>query len=97
MKKYKSGAAELKDLIQQVLHHPDFDPQDVDHDMHDRLMRCIEDEDIQVIDLPWYIPCDLFSDVAGTGLCLPASLQRQASGGLNVQFYIPCDIPCYIL
>ena len=51
MKKYKSGAAELKDLIQQVLHHPDFDPQDVDHDMHDRLMRCIEDEDIQVIDL----------------------------------------------
>jgi hypothetical protein len=51
VKKYKSGAAELKDLIQQVLHHPDFDPQDVDHDMHDRLMRCIEDEDIQVIDL----------------------------------------------
>lgn len=51
VKKYKSGAAELKDLIQQVLHHPAFDPQDVDHDMHERLMRCIEDEDIQIIDL----------------------------------------------
>ena len=49
--KYKSGAAELKDLIQQVLHHPAFDAQDVDHDMHERLMRCIEDEDIQIIDL----------------------------------------------
>ena len=38
VRKYKSGAAELKDLIQQVLHHPDFNPQDVDHDMHERLM-----------------------------------------------------------
>ena len=51
IKKYKSGAAELKDLIQQVLHHPAFDPQDVDHDMHERLMRCMEDDDIQIIDL----------------------------------------------
>ena len=51
VKKYKSGAAELKDLIQQVLHHPAFDAQDVDHYMHERLMRCIEDEDIQIIDL----------------------------------------------
>ena len=51
VKKYKSGAAELKDLIQQVLHHPAFDPQDVDHDMHERLMRCMEDDDIQIIDL----------------------------------------------
>jgi hypothetical protein len=49
MKKYKTGAAELKELIQQVLHHPDFDPRDVDHDMHERLMRCIKEEDIQVI------------------------------------------------
>ena len=51
VRKYKTGAAELKDLIQQVLHHPDFDPAHVDHDMHERLMKCIEDEDIQVIDL----------------------------------------------
>ena len=38
--------------------------------------------------IPWYIPCDLFSNVACTGLCLPcgpASLQRQASGGLWLQ------------
>jgi hypothetical protein len=50
-RKYKTGAAELKDLMQQVLHHPDFDPAHVDHDMYERLMKCIEDEDIQVIDL----------------------------------------------
>ena len=40
--------------------------------------------------IPWYIPCDLFSNVACTGLCLPcgpASLQRQASGGLWLQFW----------
>ena len=24
----------IKDLIQKVLHHPDFDPDDVDHYMH---------------------------------------------------------------
>ena len=30
VRKYKNGAAELKDLIQQVLHHPDFNPQQVD-------------------------------------------------------------------
>ncbi len=26
--------AELKDLIQMVLHHPDFNADEVDHDMH---------------------------------------------------------------
>lgn len=51
VRKYKTGAAELKDLIQKVLHHPDFNPKDVDHDMHDRLMRAIEDGDIEVLDL----------------------------------------------
>ena len=51
VRKYKNGAAELKDLIQQVLHHPDFNPQQVDHDMHERLMKTIEDGDIQVLDL----------------------------------------------
>ena len=35
VRKYKNGAAELQDLIQQVLHHPDFNPQQVDHDMHE--------------------------------------------------------------
>lgn len=51
MKQYKTRAAELKDLIQKVLHHPDFDARDVDHDMHERLMKCIEEGDIEVIDL----------------------------------------------
>ena len=38
-------------MIQQVLRHPDFNPQEVDHDMHERLMKTIEDGDIQVLDL----------------------------------------------
>ena len=28
-------ARDLQDLIQQVLYYPDFDPADVDHDMHE--------------------------------------------------------------
>jgi hypothetical protein len=41
LKKYKTGAAELKDLTQQVLHHSDFNPDNVDHDMHEKLMDSI--------------------------------------------------------
>ena len=41
LRKYKNGAAKLKDLIQQVLHHLDFDPMDVEHNMHQRLRRAI--------------------------------------------------------
>ena len=40
----------MKDLIQKVLLHPDFDPDD-DHDMHERLMAAIEEGDLEVIDL----------------------------------------------
>ena len=43
VRKYKNGAAELKDLIQQVLHHPDFNPQEVDHNMYEQLIKAIED------------------------------------------------------
>ena len=46
--------AELKDLIQRVLqnlHHPDFNTHEVDHDMHERLMRAVEDGDIEVNDM----------------------------------------------
>jgi hypothetical protein len=52
VRQYKTGAAELKELIQQVLHHPDFNPKDVDHDMHQRLMDChgIAEGDIEIID-----------------------------------------------
>jgi hypothetical protein len=51
VKKNKTGAAELKDLIQHFLHHPDFNPDNVDHDMHELLMNCIAAGDIEVIDL----------------------------------------------
>ena len=47
----KVDATFVKDLIQKVLYHPDFDPDDVDHDMHERLMAAIEEGDLEVIDL----------------------------------------------
>ena len=34
-----------------MLHHPDFDPDEVDHYIHERLMGAIEEGDLQVIDL----------------------------------------------
>ena len=43
----KVDAKFIKDLIQKVLHHPDFDPDDVDHDMHERLMAAIEEGDLE--------------------------------------------------
>jgi CheY-like chemotaxis protein len=36
VRKYKTKAAELKDLIQEVLHHPDFDVCEDDTNMHER-------------------------------------------------------------
>ena len=42
----KVNATFIKDLIQKVLHHPDFDPAQVDHDMHERLMGAIEQGDL---------------------------------------------------
>ena len=51
VKKYKNGSAGLKNLIQQVLHRQQFDPAEVDHDIHERLMTSIEACDIEVIDL----------------------------------------------
>jgi hypothetical protein len=51
VKKYQTGTAELTDLIQEVLYHPDFDLSKVDANMHERLMRCLEAGDIDVIRL----------------------------------------------
>jgi hypothetical protein len=51
VKKCKTGTAELKDLIQEVLHHPDFNVSEVCTDMYKRLMRCLEAGDIEVIAL----------------------------------------------
>jgi len=49
-KKFKS-LSELKELIQAVLHHPDFDLDSVDHDLHERLMKAVEEGDIEIIDM----------------------------------------------
>ncbi len=51
VRKRDVNATELIDLIQMVLHHPDFNADEVDHDMHERLMREVEDVYIQVLDL----------------------------------------------
>jgi hypothetical protein len=50
VRKHNVSATELRDLIQMVLHHPDFNVDEVDHDMYDCLMRAIEDGDIEVLD-----------------------------------------------
>ena len=44
------SAADLKDLIQQVLKNPEFNIDEVDHDMHERLQRAIDIGDIDVTD-----------------------------------------------
>ena len=38
----KVDATFIKDLIQKVLHHPDFDPDDTDHDMREQPMTGID-------------------------------------------------------
>jgi hypothetical protein len=49
--KHNINTTELRDLIQMVLHHPDFNADEVDHYMHKLLMRVVEDGNIKVIDL----------------------------------------------
>ncbi len=49
--RHNTDATELKDLIQRVLHHPDFNADEVDHDMHQRLIQAVEDGDIEAIDM----------------------------------------------
>ena len=41
----------LRISSKKVLHHPDFDADVVDHDIHERLMAAIEEGDLEVIDL----------------------------------------------
>ena len=38
------NAQDIKDLIRDVLQNENFDPDEVDHNMHDRLMRAVADE-----------------------------------------------------
>ncbi len=49
-KRFKN-ASELKELIQDVLHHPDFDLDSVGRDLHESLMRAVEDGNIEIIDM----------------------------------------------
>ena len=51
VRKHGTNAGELQDLIQRVLHHPDFNADEVDHDLHERLMKAVEQGDIEVIDM----------------------------------------------
>ena len=46
----RMSAADLKDLIQQVLKNPEFNIDEVDHDMHERLQQAIDNSDIDVTD-----------------------------------------------
>ncbi len=43
----------LKDLMHRVLDHPDFNAasDELDHDVHERLLKAVEDGDIEVIDM----------------------------------------------
>jgi len=50
-RKHTLNATELKALIQEVLHHPEFNADDVDSDMHVRLMKAVADGDVEIHDL----------------------------------------------
>jgi hypothetical protein len=48
----KMSAQDIKDLIQDVLHNKEFDVDEVDHNMHDRLMRAVAgDGEMDVLDM----------------------------------------------
>ena len=42
VRQHGTNAGELQNLIQRVLHHPDFNADEVDHDLHERLMKAVE-------------------------------------------------------
>jgi hypothetical protein len=56
-RKYRTGAAELKDHTHPVLHSSDFDPADIGDVMHQRsrLMDCISEGYIELIWDPSFI------------------------------------------
>ena len=51
VRQHDINATVVKDLMQKVIHHRDFNANEVDHDMHQRLMLVVEDGDIEVIDM----------------------------------------------
>ena len=83
----------IKDLIQKVLHHPDFDPAEVDHDMHQRLMGAIAEGDKQ----------QRPSSVAGRSVGMinvsaSAAAARGAEGCpmSEIWCYMTCYVTCYM-
>ena len=47
----RMNARDLKDPIQDVLHNPEFNAAEVDHNMHERLMRAVEDGQMDILDM----------------------------------------------
>ena len=47
----KMSAQDIKDLIQDVLHNKEFDIDEVDHNMHERLMRAVADGEMDILDM----------------------------------------------
>ena len=47
----RMNARDLKDLIQYVFKHPEFNADEVDHNMHERLMRAVEDGQMDILDM----------------------------------------------
>ena len=45
------SAADIRDLFHDVLSQPDFDSEDVDADMHNRLMRAVDTGETEVHDM----------------------------------------------
>jgi hypothetical protein len=86
-RRHNTNAAELKDLIQRVLHHPDFNADEVDHDsdMHERLMRAVEEANIKVIDM-WEDgdgPQDILLSSPRRKRCLLSSCPTSAWRGIS--------------
>jgi hypothetical protein len=83
----------IKDLIQKVLHHPDFDPAEVDHDMHQRFMGAIAEGDKQ----------QRPSSVAGRSVgMITVSASAAAARGAEgcpmseIWCYMTCYVTCYM-
>jgi hypothetical protein len=47
----RMSAQDIKDLIKDVLHNKQFDPCDVDDNMHERLMRAVNDGEMDIHDM----------------------------------------------
>jgi len=45
----RMNTVDLRDLIRDVLHNPEFNASEVDHDMHERLMRAVEEGEMDIL------------------------------------------------